>query len=155
MKSSKTLVIAGTVVATLALSGCQNKDVGTLSGAVVGGLLASHLGKGGGKVIAVGLGTMAGAMLGGHIGSQLDDGQKQQVARNANYSLEHNRIGQASTWRDPNQNVTSTTTPVRTYQTAKGEYCREFQQDIEIGGQTERGYGTACRRPDGSWEIIG
>ncbi len=154
MKTSKTFVIAGTLVAALAVSGCQNKDVGTLSGAVVGGLLASHLGKGGGKVIAVGLGTMAGAMLGGHLGSQLDGAQKEQVARTTNHSLEHNRDGQASTWRDPNQPVAATMTPVKTYQTSQGEYCREFQQDIVIAGQKEQGYGTACRRPDGSWEII-
>lgn len=35
-----------------------------------------------------------------------------------------------------------------------GRYCREFQQEVSIGGRTEQAYGTACRKPDGSWEVI-
>jgi len=45
-------------------------------------------------------------------------------------------------------------TPTRTYQTASGSYCREFTQTIVVGGRTEEGYGTACRQPDGSWQIV-
>ena len=47
-----------------------------------------------------------------------------------------------------------TYTPVKTYQTDNGQYCREFQQTITVGGQTESAYGTACRQPDGSWQIV-
>jgi hypothetical protein len=32
-------------------------------------------------------------------------------------------------------------------------YCREFQKQIIIDGKVERGYGVACRQPDGSWKI--
>ena len=35
-----------------------------------------------------------------------------------------------------------------------GRYCREFQQQVTIGGPTERAYGTACEQPDGSWQIV-
>jgi len=35
-----------------------------------------------------------------------------------------------------------------------GRYCREFQQEVKIGGVKERAYGTACRNPDGSWEVV-
>ena len=154
MQNSQKFAIAGALVAALAISGCQNKDVGTLSGSVVGGLLASHIGGGGGKMLAIGLGTMAGAMLGGHIGQQLDEVQQKQVAHTANHSLEHTPDGQASTWRDPNQDVAATVIPVKTYQTSQGQYCREFQQKIEVAGKSENGYGKACRRPDGSWEIV-
>ncbi|HUT39948.1 MAG TPA: hypothetical protein VM011_01290 [Gammaproteobacteria bacterium] len=38
--------------------------------------------------------------------------------------------------------------------TPSGRYCREFQQNVSIGGQREQAYGTACRNPDGSWEVI-
>ena len=34
-----------------------------------------------------------------------------------------------------------------------GEYCRECQQTVVIGGREEDAYGVACRQPDGSWEI--
>jgi surface antigen len=42
---------------------------------------------------------------------------------------------------------------VRTYQTSAGQYCREYQQTIVVGGQSQSAYGTACRQPDGSWKI--
>jgi hypothetical protein len=35
-----------------------------------------------------------------------------------------------------------------------GRYCREFQQEVTIGGRSEDAYGTACRNPDGSWEVV-
>jgi surface antigen len=37
---------------------------------------------------------------------------------------------------------------------ANGTYCREFQQTITVGGQTQEGYGTACKQPDGAWKIV-
>jgi len=38
---------------------------------------------------------------------------------------------------------------------SNGRYCREFTQEIFIGGEKKTGYGRACRQPDGSWEIVG
>ncbi len=35
-----------------------------------------------------------------------------------------------------------------------GLTCREFQQEIQVGGKTEQGYGTACLQADGSWKIV-
>ena len=35
-----------------------------------------------------------------------------------------------------------------------GAYCREYQQEVIVGGQRQQGYGQACRQPDGSWKII-
>lgn len=37
--------------------------------------------------------------------------------------------------------------------TDTGIYCREFQQTVQIGGQLEQAYGTACMQPDGSWQV--
>jgi len=46
-------------------------------------------------------------------------------------------------------------TPTREgYQPSSGAYCREYQQEIVVGGRVERGYGKACRQPDGSWKVI-
>jgi hypothetical protein len=33
-------------------------------------------------------------------------------------------------------------------------YCREFRQDITIDGRTQEAYGTACRSPDGDWQLV-
>jgi hypothetical protein len=35
----------------------------------------------------------------------------------------------------------------------RGEFCREFQREIAVGGRRERGYGLACLQEDGSWRI--
>jgi len=56
-------------------------------------------------------------------------------------------------WTNPDNGHAGTVTPTRTYQTAGGTYCREYQQTVTIGGKDERSYGTACRQPDGSWKI--
>jgi len=33
-----------------------------------------------------------------------------------------------------------------------GTYCRECRTTVDVGG--ESAYGTSCRQPDGSWQII-
>ena len=62
-------------------------------------------------------------------------------------------VGQTIAWDNPNTGNYGTVTPTREGTSNTGEYCREFQQTVVIGGQEEQAYGQACRRPDGSWEI--
>ena len=57
-------------------------------------------------------------------------------------------------WRNPDTGNYGRIVPVTTYR-QNGRYCREFTQEIFIGGQKQTGYGRACRQPDGSWEIVG
>ena len=57
-------------------------------------------------------------------------------------------------WNNPNNGHSGTITPVRDGRRGGGEYCREFQSEINVGGQREKGYGTACQQPDGSWKIV-
>lgn len=42
----------------------------------------------------------------------------------------------------------------RTYP-IEGHLCREFTATVTIAGQKQRTIGTACRRSDGRWEILG
>ncbi|HEX2859408.1 MAG TPA: hypothetical protein VHP58_04335 [Alphaproteobacteria bacterium] len=37
--------------------------------------------------------------------------------------------------------------------TTGGDYCREYTQTFTIAGKTQKGYGTACLQPDGSWQL--
>jgi hypothetical protein len=60
-------------------------------------------------------------------------------------------VGQPITWSDGN--ATGSVTTTRQGTDAAGNQCREFQQEVTIGGQTEQAYGTACLQPDGSWKI--
>ena len=61
-------------------------------------------------------------------------------------------IGEPIYW---NQNGASgSVVALRDGTAADGRYCREFQQDVTIGGRNERAFGTACQQPDGSWEVV-
>jgi hypothetical protein len=50
-------------------------------------------------------------------------------------------------WNDPDVTVLSEGT------LDTGEFCREFQKEIVVGGRVERGWGIACLMEDGSWRI--
>lgn len=146
------------VAAGLGLAGCSqntgtNETIGGLGGAVLGGLLGSQFGSGSGRLIATGAGVMLGAIAGSSIGRTMDEVSRQKMGRTTQATLEHVADNNTSTWQNPNNQTRGTVTPVETYQQNDGRYCREFQQTVTIGGKTEEAYGTACRQPDGSWEI--
>jgi len=50
-------------------------------------------------------------------------------------------------WSEPGVSVVSEGT------LDSGEFCREFQREIEIDGRIERGWGIACLMEDGSWRV--
>jgi len=61
-------------------------------------------------------------------------------------------IGETIIWREGS--ATGAVTATREGTTTSGRYCREFLQEVSIGGRKEEAYGTACRQPDGAWEVI-
>ncbi len=137
------------------LTGCETSGpktaIGGLGGAAAGGLLAAALG---GKGTGIAAGTILGGLLGGVIGDRLDTADRQRANEAASRALESAPSGQTVTWRNPDSGNTGAVTPVRTYQTSTGQYCREYTQTINIGGERHQSYGTACREPDGSWRIV-
>jgi len=153
-------------VLAVAVSGCVTNGtsgqstsskplIGTLLGGALGGYGGSKIGKGSGKTWATIGGTLLGAYIGNSVGKSLERADQLSAMRTAQVALERNRIGQGSTWRnpDPRRQTYCSVTPTRTYQ-ENGRYCREYQQDITVGGKTERAYGRACRQPDGTWQIV-
>lgn len=70
------------------------------------------------------------------------------------YALESNETNHAAEWVNPDNETSGAVVPVRTFAGAQGQPCREFITTIIIGGREEQGYGTACRQPDGSWQIV-
>jgi surface antigen len=60
-------------------------------------------------------------------------------------------VGETIRWEDRNASGSVTTT--REGISSEGRYCREYTQSVNIGGESQQAYGTACRNPDGSWEI--
>ena len=147
------------IFAAALVVGCEGNQgtkqtAGTLGGAVLGGLLGAQFGSGSGQLIATGAGVLAGGLLGQSIGKSLDENDKMMAQRTTQASLEHVQSGQQSTWSNPDSGASGTVTPTRTFENSEGQNCREFQQTVSIGGQTEDAYGTACRQSDGSWKIV-
>lgn len=84
----------------------------------------------------------------------LEDAEMEAMTDTVQYSLEYNPSHQASDWVNPETGRSGAVVPIRTFENAQGRPCREFITSIMIGDKEEQGYGTACRQPDGSWEII-
>ena len=154
MHKVKVLVAAVAVVALAGCSGGEKEKLGTVLGAGVGALAGAHVGKGKGKLVAVAVGTLAGAALGGEIGKSLDKADRLALQRSTQTALEKNRTGSASTWRNPDSGNSGSIRPTRTYETARGDVCREYQQTITVGGKTQTAVGRACRQADGTWRIV-
>jgi surface antigen len=148
-----TLVSA--ILVAFLLMGCESTGpkaaVGGLGGAAAGGLLAAALG---GKGTGIAAGTILGGLIGGAIGDRLDAADREKAHAAASQALESVPSGQNVAWRNPDSGNSGVVTPVRTYQISNGQYCREYTQTINIGGEKHQSYGTACRQPDGSWKIV-
>jgi len=147
---------AAVAAIVLPLSACgpeagQKKTVGTLLGAIAGGLAGAEVGDGG--PLAVGIGTLLGAMVGGEIGRTLDDVDRHLMALNTERALNESLKGTETTWENPDNGHAGTFIPLNITQPEPGIYCREFQQTVTIGGETQKAFGQACRQPDGTWEI--
>ena len=133
--------------------GMNKTTGGALVGAGAGGLIGSQFGRGEGKGVATVLGVLAGGLIGSQIGASLDRADQAALHQTTQTALETAPANQALPWRNPNSGNYGTVTPGAVYQES-GQYCREFQQTIVVGGQQQQGYGRACRQPDGSWKIV-
>lgn len=150
-------IISSFFIITL-LSACAGQynraQTGTLAGGALGGIVGSKFGKGSGQLLATGFGAVLGAYFGNQIGAQLDEKDRMQMAASTQNALEFNKSGQTTSWQNPDSGHSGKVKPVKTYQRNDGRYCREFSQQINIDGKPHQAYGTACRQPDGKWEIV-
>ena len=149
----RTWVLIAYAALAVVITGCQSvpkQDQGALLGAVVGGVVGNQFGSGSGQVLATVAGTAIGAAAGASVGRSLDSYDRFQ----AQQAFEYNQTGQSSIWVNPDSGAQVGITPTKTYQTAAGQYCREYRTTVQVGGKAEQAYGTACRQPDGAWRIL-
>ncbi|MCB2101912.1 MAG: glycine zipper 2TM domain-containing protein [Rhodobacterales bacterium] len=141
----------------VSLAACQGsgpkQTIGTLGGAGLGALAGSAIGSGKGQLAAVAIGALVGAYAGSEVGKSLDRADQQYLERTSQNSLEYNRTGQTSSWRNPDSGHSGTVTPTRTYQSSAGSACREYETTIFVDGREETAYGRACRQSDGTWQL--
>lgn len=148
----ETLFIVINLLAFISLAGCSNvsnQDMGTLAGGVAGGLLGSQFGRGGGQLLAIGAGTLAGAYIGNKLGQNMDETDKLKM----NKTFETNQVGQPAYWQNSHTGASYTVTPTQNVTVDGNQYCREYRSTAVVAGKKQQVYGTACRQPDGSWQI--
>jgi surface antigen len=155
--------VGSALLIALVLSGCATlqqgeQDVENNPKAVLGSVIGAGLGAGiaalaGGGAGAIVGSALAGGVIGGAIGHHLDKKDKALAAQAAQQAFEHNRTGQPTAWNNPDSGNNGSITPTRTYQIATGQYCRQYEQTINIGGEPQQSYGTACRQADGTWQV--
>jgi surface antigen len=165
--NSKTIIAA--LAATSLLSACaqpggpgvsqggqglNKSELGTLAGAVGGGIIGSNIGGGKGAIAGTIAGTLLGGALGHSIGASLDNADRIAYGDASQRALETAQPGQSLPWNNPRSGNSGTITPKGYFKNSQGDYCREYTQTIRVGGKTEQGYGTACRQPDGTWQIV-
>jgi len=86
---------------------------------------------------------------------QLLDNMNEQAQREheaAQVQATSAAVGEKITWTTNEANGYVVTTKQGTNN--NGQTCREFQQNITVGGNTEEAYGTACLQADGAWSIV-
>ncbi len=156
---NRTRVLVCAISVAVLLTGCgpegANKTtIGTLGGAVIGGLAGSAFGSGSGRMASVAAGTLLGGWLGHSIGVSLDKADLAYHQQAYDVAIEQNKSGVTSTWYNPDSGHSGSVTPRYTYTNPAGQYCREYTQTIKVGSEVQRGYGKACRMPDGTWQIM-
>ncbi|MGE4351622.1 MAG: glycine zipper 2TM domain-containing protein [Bdellovibrionales bacterium] len=154
----------------------DNTLLATGMGAALGGFLGSHIGKGDGQLAATGAGVFLGGLWGNSIGQSLDRAQTSYPvssygsmsyypsypAYQQNYVAPPAAPQPRVIFVQP-EIVDTYTTRHRAVLVDEGylgpqppkprRHCREFTQTIRIDGKLQESYGTACLRPDGSWQI--
>lgn len=168
MRSTAALLSAAMLLSACGASNAQNAqqggvlggggitkgDVGTILGAAGGAALGSQVGSGRGRTAAIAVGTLLGAGAGREIGASLDRADMNYYNTTQQRALETSQAGQSLPWQNPQSGNSGSFTPSNYYTNNQGQYCREFSQTIQVGGKSERAYGTACRQNDGTWRVV-
>ena len=93
-------------------------------------------------------------ILSGRTHANTDQLDRQMLRTTYQRTLETAPTNQAMTWSNPDSGNSGSVMATRTYYT-ETTVCREYTQEIMVGGTKQQGYGTACRMADGSWKIQG
>jgi surface antigen len=141
MLGSKLVIV--TLGVSLSVTGCATKS-GT--GTAVGAGAGATLGYAAGGTTAM----LLGAAIGGAFGYAVGRGLEEEDRRRAAIALEQNQVME---WHNPQTGYDYRIEPTDT-RYLEGRECRDFRLLAEVGGKPDEITGTACRRPDGSWETL-
>lgn len=97
--------------------------------------------------------TFIGSLVSQAFDERLDAADRQAQREAAYYALETQRSGTRVDWRNLESGHYGHIQPVRTYTNTRGQDCREFMSQVSLGTARQKVQGTACREPDGSWQL--
>lgn len=147
----KKIIALGLIgLTSLSLVACEpgrNVPGSTLVGATAGGLIGSQLFHGRGSFAGVIAGALIGGVVGNYAGRAMDERDRRRMSR----AIVYNRPDH---WTNTRTDATYDVKPQRSYTSRSGRYCREYQTKVTVGGRTRSAYGTACRQPDGQWQVV-
>jgi len=175
----KRLILITVLIGALALQASSarasdNTFLGTGVGAALGGLLGSQFGKGSGQLAATGAGVFLGGMMGNSVGHSMDRADAAYYSTRGTspmfnaypsypaYEPTYVAPPSQTVYLQPevveyyaprNRAVLVDSGYVGPHPPKRSRHCREFTQTVRIDGQVHESYGTACLRPDGSWQI--
>lgn len=129
---------------------CNREIIGTVIGGVAGGIAGSQIGSGDGRKVATVAGAIIGAVIGGNIGRRMDRADNGCAYQ----AFEFAAPGETVFWRNPDAAIEYGITPAQLTRRADGRECREYKASVLGGGSPSTTSGVACRRRDGSWEIL-
>jgi len=131
-------------------SGTCNRDkIGTVLGAVAGGVIANRTASDENRTVATVAGVVIGGIVGNTIGRTMDNRDVQCTGQ----ALERVGDNQTVAWKNSANGQEYQVTPTRTFSQEGGLYCREYVTRT-AGSTRAESTQQACRQPDGSWRMV-
>lgn len=143
-RTRQPFAIAVVLAFSTAATSCATKsETGAAVGATAGGAVGLAAGGTSGLLI----GAALGGLFGYGAGRQIEREDQRRMAA----ALDQNR---PVTWTNPHTGVVYVLQPTQSF-TQRGQPCRNFHLEGDLERNEQNYVGTACRQPDGSWQIIG
>jgi surface antigen len=144
----------GTVLGSVQPAHANKEDIGTILGAIGGGLLGSRFGNGDGRVVATIGGVIVGAIVGREIGRYMDETDRQALILAQEESFRRPANDRVR-WRGGRSGAHGESYWVQEgYHVQYNYQCREYYSTVVAGGRSETVSGHACQFPDGSWRQV-
>lgn len=85
--------------------------------------------------------------------STLENSDQSLADEKLQTALEKSLSGEATRWQNPLSGVKGSVTPLKTWKTAEGTYCRSYSEKIILAsGKSLNREGIACRSQNAVWE---
>jgi surface antigen len=128
-------------------------DLGTVIGAIGGGLLGNEIGDGAARYATTAVGALVGAYVGRELGSALDPCEQEKVGHTVEAALDDERPNQSYAWKsDTNPGTRGVVVAGPAKQQRSGTTCRVVVRKSAVGGREIESKDTFCRTGDGDWE---